>query len=230
MTEHPITASRPSALAQTAWRWSEHAQKIIILGAGGHARVCIETLRHMATFEIAGLATNDREIGDEVLGVPVLARDTEFPELFSRGFRFAVNGIGSVEQHIRRWQFFLGLKNAGFFLPNLVHPRATVEPSASLGEGNQILAGANVGSGVRIASNCIVNSGAAVLHDSVLCDNVHVAPGAMLAGGVVVGHDTLIGMGVKVLMGVRIGSGATICSGCIVKRNVADGEIVKCRE
>jgi sugar O-acyltransferase (sialic acid O-acetyltransferase NeuD family) len=211
------------------WRWSESSQRVVILGAGRHAKVCIDTLRRMATFEIAGLATSDHEIGDQVLGVPVLAHDSELEELYRRGYRFFVNGVGAATRHRLRWDVYLRLKSAGFYLPNLVHPSAVVEPSAILGEGNHILANAMVGSGSHIANNCIINSGAVVSHDAVLHDNVHVAPGALLAGGVMVGHDTLIGMGAKIYMDVRIGSCVTIHSGCVVNHDIPDGTVLKFR-
>jgi sugar O-acyltransferase (sialic acid O-acetyltransferase NeuD family) len=204
-----------------------NAQRIILIGAGGHARVCIDVLRRMSTFEIAGIAASDREIGDRVLDVPVIARDTELDRLYSRGFRFAVNAIGSISNHPARSRLYSRLKECGFALPNLVHPSAVVEPSARLGEANQILANAVVGSSATIASNCIVNCAAIVCHDSFLHDNVHLAPGAILAGGVIVGPDTLIGMGVKINRNVRVGRRVVIHNGCIVNRDVRDDSVVK---
>ena len=205
----------------------EIGQEGVVVGAGGHARVCIETLRRMGTFKIAGIAASDRSFGDVVLGVPVIALDTDTRSLYERGFRFVVNGVGAVSQHSRRSLLYARFKEAGFQLASLIDPSAVVDGSVTLGEGSQVLAQAVVGSGARIGDNCIVNSAAVVSHDVVLSNNVHVAPGALLAGGVMVGHDTLIGMGVKIHLKVQIGSGVTIHSGCIVTRDVPNNAVVK---
>ena len=122
----------------------------------------------------------DHEIGEEVLGVPVLVRDTDLRDSMS-GISSFVNGIGlGVESRLPRASVF-GCEAMWFYFSNLVHPSAAVDTSACLGNGNHIMAQALIGTGARIANNCIVNSGAVVSHDVVLCDNVLVAPGTVLA-------------------------------------------------
>ncbi|MCZ6915698.1 MAG: NeuD/PglB/VioB family sugar acetyltransferase [Gemmatimonadetes bacterium] len=202
---------------------------VIVLGGGGHGKMCIDILKQMAAYEPIGVidATLARET--TVLGLPVLGKDT--PEamkaLHARGVRLAVNGIGALQNRRVREATYRKLKDAGFEIPNIIHPTAAVEPSVRMGDGNQIMANAAVGSDVEIGSNCVINAGALVSHDCVLGDNVHAAPGAILGGGVVVGANSLIGMGATVFLEVCIGDNAQINNGANVFKDVPASSVVK---
>lgn len=201
--------------------------RIILVAGGGHAKMCIDILRLMGNYTIHGILDASLPLGDRTLGVPVIDRDTELAKYFEEGIRFAVNAVGAARDHPIRSAVFRRIKDAGFSLPNLLHPAAAIESSAVLGEGNQIMAHATVGSDVRIADNCIINSVAVVSHDCHLASNVHIAPGALLAGMVEVGEDTLIGMGVTIYLGVKIGKRVVISNGMNIFRDVPDGSVLR---
>jgi sugar O-acyltransferase (sialic acid O-acetyltransferase NeuD family) len=202
-------------------------QKLLILGGGGHAKMCIDVLKQMKTFQIYGIIDENLEIGSSIMGIPVIGRDEDLQRLFDEGYRLIINGIGAITNHARRESIYEKLKKIGFSLPNIIHPAASVEPSAILGEGNQIMANATVGSDVKIMNNCIVNIGAIISHESILHDNVHVSPGAILAGSVVVNENTLIGMGSTIYLNVKVGKDVLIFNGCNVTKDIRDNEIIK---
>jgi sugar O-acyltransferase (sialic acid O-acetyltransferase NeuD family) len=108
----------------------------------------------------------------------------------------------------------------------LIHPRAWVADTASIGEGTQILGLSAVSEFVTIGENCIINTSAVVDHDCVLGDGVHVMPGATLAGCVEVGSFASIGSGAVVLPRVRIGRSAIVGAGAVVTRDVLSGDTV----
>jgi sugar O-acyltransferase (sialic acid O-acetyltransferase NeuD family) len=218
--------AQPPAVSEMVHRVHTEA-RVVIVGGGGHARMCIDLLRSMKTYEIAGIVDPELAIGANVLGVEVIGRDSELSGLLSAGIRFAVIGLGAVRAPREREVAFARVKQAGFLVPNLIHPSAVVEPSAVLGEGNQIMAHATVGSAARIGNNCIVNTGAIVAHDCVLEDNVHVSPGGILAGGVTVGDSTLIGMGATVYLGVRLGRRVVVANGLDVFADVPDRAVLR---
>lgn len=86
----------------------------------------------------------------------------------------------------------------------LIHPKASVSPSASIGEGTVIMAGAIVQAGASIGKHVIVNTGARIDHDCVIGDYAHIAPGVVLCGGVVVEEGAQVGCGVAVAQLARI--------------------------
>ncbi len=77
----------------------------------------------------------------------------------------------------------------------LIHPTAYVSPSAHIGMGTIVMAGAVIQADVRIGKHCIINTGASVDHDCLIEDFVHVAPGVNLCGGVEVGEGSLLAVG-----------------------------------
>ena len=205
------------------------SRPIVLLGGGGHAKMCIDILRQMGGYEIVGILDRLLPVGSNVFGVPVVGTDSDenLAAQFEAGVRHAVNAVGASLRHELRAKIHERLVGVGFALPNLIHPTAAVEPSVEMGDGNQIMANATIGSAVVLGDNCIVNSGSVVCHDSVLEDHVHIAPGSTLAGGVTVGENTLIGMGVTVFLGVTIGSEVRVTNGKHVFNDIADGTIVK---
>lgn len=202
-------------------------QRLVIYGGGGHAKMCIDILKRQMGWRIEGIVDGTLEPGTLVLGVPVLGGEELLPTLPAQGVRHAVLGVGAATQHTIRTTLFRKLKAHGFELPNLIHPTAVIEPSAQLGEGNQVMAQAYIGSDARIGSNCIINALSVVSHDSRLADNVHLAPASVLAGGVHIGSDTLIGMNTSIYMKVKIGERVTVANQSSVIADVKDGGFVR---
>jgi len=204
-------------------------QKVVILGGGGHAKMCIDIINQMGTYKIVGIIDRNIKIDSKVMGIPVIAkdRDEDLKKLYNEGFRLIVIGVGAITNHNIRDKIYKKLKRIGFYIPNIIHPKASIEPSVSIGEGNQIMANAIIGSDVKIKNNCIINSGAIVSHDSLLENNVHITPGAILAGSVCVGENSLIGMGSTIYLNVKIGKHVIVYNNCSITKNVPDNRIIK---
>ncbi|MDC0357801.1 acetyltransferase, partial [Oligoflexia bacterium] len=201
--------------------------RVLVLGGGGHAKICIDILRHMQAGEIVGIVDPEFEVGSIVFDVPVLGGDDRLATLHQEGIKCAANGLGAINNHPKRQQVYNDLVSTGFTLPNLIHFVAAIEASAKFGHGNQIMANATVGSAVVVSNNCIINAGAIVSHDSVLKDNVHIAPGAIIGGNVTIGKNTLVGMGATIYLGVKIGRNVVINNGADVVKDIPDNTVVR---
>jgi UDP-perosamine 4-acetyltransferase len=195
---------------------------VVILGAGGHARVILEALRTLGV-PVAGFIAPSAE-GSRLGDVPWLGDDTALSGL-GDGTE-AVNGVGSAGSAARRAAVHAAAEAAGLRFRTIIHPNATVDGSAELGAGAQVLAGSVVGVAALIGADAIVNSGAIVDHDSVVGAHSHIASGAALAGDVTVGESTHVGLGSRVIQGVTIGSSCVIGAGAVVLDDVADGTTV----
>jgi UDP-perosamine 4-acetyltransferase len=193
---------------------------IVILGAGGHAKVVIELIREQGGV-IAGL-TDSNAAPRSVLGVPVVGDDTALPRLLAEGVRHAFVAIGDNGARVIAAQAATG---QGFVLINAVSRHACVSDSARLGWGVAVMAGAVINAEAVIDDLAIVNSGAVVDHDCRLERGCHVGPGAVLAGGVRIGAGALIGTGASVTPGRSIGAGAVVGAGASVVEDV-DPDVV----
>jgi sugar O-acyltransferase (sialic acid O-acetyltransferase NeuD family) len=200
--------------------------EMVVYGGGGHAKTVLEMAQAIAAFRIAGIVDDNIPSGTLVLGVPVLGGREVLPGLLERGVRLAANGVGGIIDINVRVRLFELLEDLGFALPGLVHPRATVERSAQVGDGVQVFANAYVGSSAVLSAKCMVNTGVIVSHDCEIGSYSHIAPGALLAGHVKVGERSLVGMGVTTAIGIAIGAGVRVGNGAILYADVPDRAII----
>lgn len=196
--------------------------RIVIAGAGGHAKVVADIIEQKGLFTIAG-ATDPRP-GDAASELKVLGEDAILPTLFASGITHATVGLGASPDTEARAALFTHLNTLGFHMPPLIHPWAVVADSAELGDGCQVMASAAINPGVKAAANCVINTGAIVEHDCILEESAFISPGAVLGGAVIVGAGAFIGLGAVVLPGVRIGAGSVIGAGAVVLKDVPAGK------
>jgi len=147
-----------------------------VIGAGGHAKVVIATLRENGHTVKAAFDDDPKKWGKDLLGVPVVGPPEQLGNLPQARAIIAV-GINGFRKAI-----------AGRF-PRMewltvVHPSAYVHPTVQLGSGTVVFAGAVIQPDTRIGAHCIVNTSSSIDHDCLLEDYVHLAPGVNLAGGV----------------------------------------------
>lgn len=192
--------------------------KLLLLGAGGHAKAVIEVARARG-IEIVGLVA-EAPVGARVMDVAVIGTDGDLVRLHADGIEAAFVAVGdnAVRQRLVRH-----LRALGFTVPAIVHPSAVISPSAAIGDGVVVMPLAFVGAESQIGEAAILNSAAIVEHDGRIASAAHIAPGAVLAGDVVVGERTLVGVGAVVRPGVRIGADAVIGAGAAVVADVAAG-------
>ena len=195
---------------------------VMILGAGGHARVLLDCLR-LAGVEVRGLVDAEpAKHGLEILGAKVLG-DESLLEGCDPSSLALVNAIGSVRSMAVRATVYERFAARGFSFPVVRHPSAVVAGDAEIGPGVHLLAGSVVITGSAIGENTILNTKASVDHDGRIGAHVHLAPGVTLSGGVAVGERTHIGTGASVVQFVSIGAGCLVAAGSVVTRSVADG-------
>ncbi len=201
--------------------------KVVIIGAGGHARSVLWALRSNGEHEVVAMTDPDTtRHGTELDGVVIAGGDDRLAELRASGVEGAVLGVGGVGDNTPRERLFEMLGELGFELPSVVHAGATVADRCALGPGAVVMAGAVVGPGAVVGEGVIVNSGSLLEHDTVVGGHAHVASGAVLAGAAGVGRRAHIGAGAVVLQGVQVGADAVVGAGAVVLANVAPGAVV----
>ena len=198
-------------------------KKIIILGAGGHAKVVINALRSRGV-SLHGATSADRAtIGQNILDIcPVIGSDDIIAQMDPER-TLLVNGLGMIAvDSSPRKEIFERWKARGFSFEGVVHPSTVIAKDVVLGEGAQVMAGAVIQPGTVIGANTIVNTSASIDHDCVIGAHCHIAPGAVLAGGISIGEGTFIGAGATIIPGVRVGSAALVAAGAVVVSEVGD--------
>lgn len=189
---------------------------LILIGAGGHARSCIDVIEVQGVYRIIGLLDIPEKIGTDVLGYPVISSDEGMAYYASLGVYF-LNGLGQIGEAPLRWKMSEKLDELGARLATVISPLAHVAVSAKVGEGSIVMHHALVNACTSIGRYAIINSKALIEHDCIVGDACHVSTGAILNGGVVVGDFGFIGSHATVIQGVHLKPHACVKAGALQK-------------
>lgn len=180
--------------------------KIILVGAGGHAKAVAEAISASGHVLVAYV---DPRPCAWLKDTRRFSGDASCNDDTAEG---VVLGLGAVTPDglTHRFSLFERYRARGWDAPAVRHPTAIVSESASMQPGGMILAGAVVQPGANIGEAAIVNTAAVVEHDSRVGRGAHIAPGAIVLGGATVGDAAMIGAGAVVLPGATVPRGASV--------------------
>ncbi len=187
--------------------------EVLVLGAGGHAKVVISTLHAAGHTVVAVYDDDEARWGGEVLGVPVRG------PLAAAGAAGVASGVIAIGCNATRKKI-AGRVNLRWL--TVVHPTAWIAPDAQLRAGTVVFAGAIIQPGGVIGQHVIINTAATIDHDCVIADWAHLAPGVHLAGGVRVGEGAYLGIGCMAIPARKIGAWTTVGAGAVVVRDLGD--------
>lgn len=195
--------------------------KILIIGASGHAKVIIETIELNNNYQIYGLIDTFKPIGEKVLGYEILGTEDYIKNLAQKGINKGVIAIGD------NWNRFLMQEKIKKISPDfefisVIHPLTTISPSVKIGKGTVILASVIINAEAEVGDFCILNTGASFGHDSIIKDFSSLAPGVTVGGNVTIDTCTAISLGANVIQGITIGKHSIIGAGSLVLHDVVD--------
>jgi acetyltransferase EpsM len=185
-------------------------KRLVIVGAGEQGATVADILQRAGISPVAFV--DEALAGTTVLGVRVLESIDEVEH------DAVIVAIG--DNRVRRGMTER-LAAAGERLATAIHPFSSIAPSATVGEGSMICAGAIVSPRATIGRGALLNTKSSVDHDCVVGDFVHIAPGATLGGNVRIGEETLIAAGATVVPGRSVGARTVIGAGAVVVRDIA---------
>ena len=197
-------------------------KRVVILGAGGHAKVVCDALR-LSRYQVVGFLDDDPALANTRLaGLSVLGAINLIAGMDVDG---VIVGIGN---NAARRLVFSRLDALDMQIVNAIHPQAVISDGASLGKGVAAFANVVINPGTVIGDDVILNTASTIDHDCIIGDHAHVAPGAHVCGGVHIGEGVLVGSGAVIVNGssgapIVIGDGAIIGAGACVIRSVAAG-------
>lgn len=175
-------------------------RRVLLVGAGGHAKVVADALSAL------GWSISAYVDPKEQRWIDAQRYDSDDAAIGERTADAVTVGIGGTSPAGLQFRHDLLLRyvNDRRTLPAICDPRAIVSSKATLSGGCQVLAGAMINADAQVGKAVIVNTRAVVEHDAVVGHGSHVAPGAIVLGGASVGSYCMIGAGAMVLPGARV--------------------------
>lgn len=155
--------------------------KLLILGAGGHGRVCTEVARENS-WEVAFLDDAPR------MGIGGLK---DYEELLGK-CDAAFVAMGNPEL---REMWIKHLKDKGYEIATFISEKAVVSKTAMIGEGSIIMGGSVVQTGASIGRGSIISAGAVVDHDATVGEFCHINCNAVIPA------EKKVPSGLKVIYG-----------------------------
>ncbi len=195
-------------------------EKIVIIGASGHARVIIDIVEQEGKYELVGLLDRDRLKGEEVLGYQILGKEADLPQIKEEyGITGALIAIGDNFVRSRVAERLKGLVPELKFV-KAIHPSASLAKGVTIGEGSVVMAGVCINSSSSVGRFCILNTRSSLDHDSVVGDFGSLAPGVTTGGNCQIGDFAAIGIGATLIHGVKVGEHAVVGAASLVMKDI----------
>lgn len=197
--------------------------EFVLWGCSGHAKVLAGVIARLGG-KIVATFDND-PMAKPLSGIPLHIGETGFEQwVRSRDNLESVRGLVAIggSRGIDRLRYLALMVASGLGSAPLIDPSATLDETASLGEGCQLLPGSIVSAEAELAEGCIINHKASVDHECRIGAGVHIAPGATLCSLVSVGDRAFIGTNATIPPRRKIGRGAIVGSGAVVTKDIPD--------
>lgn len=192
-------------------------KKVIIFGAGGHARVIADIIKKSGD-EIVGFLDDNADIqGKTIFDSKIVLGDTSEESVKKYVDCYFIIGIGS-----NRVRKIISEKYSNLKWYTAIHPSSIIGSDVSIKEGTVIMAGTVINTGTVVGKHCIVNTSSSLEHDNILEDYVHISPGSHLAGTVRISEGTWICTGVTIINNITIGKNNIIGAGATVIKNIEE--------
>ena len=188
-------------------------KKLVIIGAGGHGKVCANVAEDMNLWDdIVFLDDHKQGLinGHKIIGKIHL---DNLPEPNAYYF------VGIGDSKIRE-KFTLKLQSLNASLATLIHPTAYISQYHSMGEGTIVMPHVVINTNAQVGSGVIINSGSIVEHDNQISDYAHISPGVTLSGNVLIGKHTWIGSGSIIINNIDVSSDVFIGAHSLVNKDI----------
>lgn len=200
--------------------------KIVVIGASGHAKVIIDIIEKQNIYKIQGFIDTYKEKGTMVYEYEVLGTENELPELIKN--KNIKGGVIAIGDNYERMSMAHKIKNLlkDFYFITAVHPESILGKNVHIGAGSVIMAGTVVNNDVKIGNHCILNTISSLDHDGVMKDFSSLAPGSIVGGNVKIGKNSVISLGAVIRENVTIGDYTVVGAGSVVTKNIGDYKVV----
>ena len=195
--------------------------KIVVLGAGGHAKVIADIVIKTGNILI-GFLDDNVPIGKTIIKysnkeLKVIGKINDAIGLFYQykdlEFIIAIGNNDTRKIFVNKFPLHYA---------TLLHPSANIGIDVEIGEGTVVMPNATINPGTKVGKHCIINTGAIIEHYNTIEDYVHISPNATLCGTVKIGEMTHIGAGSTVRNNIEICGNCVIGTGSVVVKNIVN--------
>lgn len=204
-------------------------EKIIIIGAGGHASEIVEYI------ECMNFSKYSSTISFDIIGII----DDDFQNFSKYDYNYKYLGTITNHEYQKNISYVIGIANLkyrknivekfltnGCKFTNIIHPTAMIAKTANIGTGNVISHNVSIGPLANIGNFNVINSRVTIGHDSSIKDFNFLSPVVALGGNTSLESHNLIGTSACTIPGISIGSSNTVMAGMVLNKSIENNQVV----
>ena len=203
---------------------TDNQKPVIVLGAGGHAKVILDMLVRSGR-KIQGIIAPDKVAGESLFGFKIIGDDKVISGFLPNSVELA-NGVGALPYTKHRWELAEKMRKQGYSFTTVIHPSAIVANDVKLADGVQVMAGVIIQPGTSVGRDSIINTGVLLDHDCNVAQNCHLASGVICSGEVNIEECVHIGAGTSIIQNINVGKNSVIAAGSVIYKDIEKGRIV----
>ena len=188
-------------------------EKVIVYGSKEFAHI-VKNLIEICGHEFIGFIDDLNTKGESVLGT---FKDV-VSEYSYKEYKI-VNGIG-YNNLKARWEVQRKIKANCYDSLNLIHPKAIIDATSTIGEGNIIMAGAILEMNSKINNLVVMWPGSIVNHDSEISNNCFLSPSSTICGFVKVEENCFIGAGATIVNNLTVSANTFVKAGSLYHKKM----------
>lgn len=190
---------------------------IYIVGAGTYGEAMCE-LAEILGYTVKGFYDEDESKHSlRIMDYPVLGKFSSLKndEIFGNNY------IVAIGNNAARYKIMMKINETGGITPTLIHPTATISPSAEIGKGVYIQANAYIWTKVKIEDFCIISPNVVIAHHSTVGKACLVSTLTGVGASIKIEDKVFIGMGCTIVTGMHVvGKNSIIGAGAVVLKDV----------
>ena len=182
---------------------------LLIIGAGGHGRCCLDIARDMNIFDKISFL-DDQNINEVINDCKIIGSIDEMSSYYPEYTHIHI----AIGNNSVRSKLLLQAKEIGYSLPILQHSSSVV--LGSITAWGNIIVPSLIEPNATIGKGCIITANTTINHDAMINDGCLIYSNSIIRPMSVIGSNT------------RIGSGCTITFGTDIKEetDIKDGSII----
>jgi sugar O-acyltransferase (sialic acid O-acetyltransferase NeuD family) len=202
-------------------------KKIIIFGAGNHAKVLFYEIVKIKKFIIIGFVDDFVKKGKVIINYQKKNYKNLGSLVSLKKNTKNFSGIIAIGSNFIRKQIVdkVSCFNLKIKWETIISKNAVISKNVKIGEGTVIISGSQIGNGSLIGKHCLINSASSLDHDNTFQDYSSTGPGTVTGGSVVVGKMSHLGIGAVVKQNIRIKENTIIGANSYVNKDCLSNHI-----
>jgi sugar O-acyltransferase (sialic acid O-acetyltransferase NeuD family) len=192
-------------------------KKLIMLGAGGHAKSCLNVIEQDKQYKIFYIFDKNKNI-TSINNYEVFHNLNIIKK--SNKNLYGIVSVGQIHSAKVRIKLFKEIIKLKIIPEKIISKNSLISKFSNIGAGTIIMNNCNINANSEIGENCIINTGSIIEHDVTIESHCHVSTGVIINGGVSIGKGSFVGSGSIICHGVNIKENSFIPMGSVIKKNV----------